>query len=291
MKLRIIILWATILIGQSAWAQEHAGGGSSLDTKPASGKAPLPATPAVPWDMPHSQLPYTTFGNATYPYTPPLLHDSILAHGAHDPLQAVAPLPPTGSYDQQAMLTVGGWNVVGAGGTTSFPGMMETGAGYIGLHRSLGNLTFYAGMNANRYHANIMDNPTLVDQGIHTVSTQYGVRGALSLQLNPYWSLTAFGQYFNHNPYFFMAALPFVQTSSYGTYATYTNGKFGMDMGVRRYYDAFGRKWITEPIVTPKFKLGRKVWMELPVGGLIRQGTESIVHPRRQGPLIMPTAR
>lgn len=292
MRNSIIILLIALLVGQTAMAQESSRTKGALDTIPNGSEAPRLTMPASPWNMPHSQLPYSTsVAPVSNNNQPSFLNDSLLLRGSQNPLQTIAPLKGTGNYNAQSMMAIGGWNIVGAGGMTSMPGMMDVGSAAIGLNRSFGNLTINVGASANRYRANIMDNPVLAAQGIHSMSTQYGVGGSLSLRLNDYWSVTAYGQYHNRNPYFFMAAFPYVHTSTYGAYATYTNGWFGMDMGTRRYYDAFGRRWITEPIVTPKFKLGNKVWLELPVGGLVRQGLENVVHPHRYGPTIMPPTR
>lgn len=292
MKNSIIIILIALLTGQTAIAQEHSRTESILDTIPKVSEAPRLTMPASHWSVPHPQLPYSIpIAPVSNNNQPPFLNDSLLSHGSQDPLQAVAPLKGTGNYNAQSMLTIGGWNVVGAGGMASMPGLMDVGSAAIGLNRSFGNFAISVGAGANRYRANIMDNPVLAAQGIHSMSTQYGVGGSLSFRLNDYWNITAYGQYHNRNPYFFMAAFPYVHTSTYGAYATYTNGWFGMDMGTRRYYDAFGRRWITEPIVTPKFKLGNKVWLELPVGGLVRHGLENAVHPHRNSPTIMPPTR
>ena len=88
-----------------------------------------------------------------------------------------------------------------------------------------------------------------------------------------------------------MGAFPYVATSAYGGYATYRNGWFGMDLGAERRYDAFARRWINEPIVTPKFKLAKKIWLELPVGPLVRDGLDHVIHHRQNGPTIMPQMR
>lgn len=290
MRKGIIIILLTLLEVQYVPAQELKKTTQVLDTVSVKNDVSQPMLKA-PWNMPNSQLPYTVpMENSVY-NPPKFLNDSLLSRGSKDPLQTVTPLKSAGNYSQESMMTIGGWNIVGAGGTTSLPGMMDINSATLGLNRSFGNLAVNVGVEANRYRSNIMDNPMLAAQGIHSMSTQYGFGGLLSLRLNDYWTVTAYGQYYNRNPYFFMAAFPYVHTSTYGAYATYTNGWFGMDMGTRRYYDAFGRRWITEPIVTPKFKLGNKVWLELPVGGLVRQGLESVIHPHHNGPTIMPTTR
>lgn len=288
MRVILIILLAACLVEQSAFAQEFTRTKRVIDTIPVNSVA----IPSHSWNVPHSQLPYSQpIPSISNNNQPAFLNDSLLSRGSKDPLQTITPLPSNGNYNAASVMSIGGWNIVGASEINSYPGLMETGSAGLGLNRSFGNLTVNVGVGANRYRANMMDNPVLASQGIHSMSTQYGVGGALSLRLNNHWSVTAFGQYYNRNPYFFMAAFPYVKTSTYGAYATYRNGIFGMDLGTRRYYDAFGRKWTTEPIITPKFKLASKVWLELPVGGLVREGLENAIHHHHTGPTIMPPMR
>lgn len=292
MRINLIITLAALLIGQPAFAQELSRTRSVLDTIPTNREAPRGATLSSPRNVSLSRLPYSQpITSTTNNHQPAFLNDSLLSRGSKDPLQTVAPLPTNGNYNAESVMSIGGWNIVGASEMNSYPGMIETGSAAVGLNRSFGNLTINVGVGANRYHANMMDNPVLASRGIHSMSTQYGAGGSLSLRVNDYWSVTAYGQYYNGAPYFFMAAFPYVQTSTYGAYATYRNGMFGMDLGTRRYFDAFGRKWVTEPIITPKFKLANKVWLELPVGGLVRSGLENAIHHRHNGPTIMPPTR
>lgn len=288
----IFILLTALVMGQATMAQELSRKGAVLDTTAQGSEPPRFTMPASPSGMPHAQLPGPApVVSVSNGHQPSFLKDSLLSRGFEEQSPTIAPSKSNGYYNAESMMTVGGWNMVGAGGMASMPGMMDVGSAAIGLSRSLGRLTMNVGVGANRYHANIMDNPVLSAQGIRSMSTQYGVGGSLSLRLNADWSVTAYGRYYARNPYFFMAAFPYVHTSVYGAYATYSSGWFGVDMGARRYYDAFGRRWITEPIVTPKFKLWNKVWLELPVGGLVRQGLENVVHPRRKGPMMMPAPR
>lgn len=278
MKISFAIILTALLAGQSAFAQELSRTKRILDTIPANSEMPR---------LPHPE-PIPSISNNSQPA---ILNDRLLSHSSHDSLQTVDSLKSNGNLHAASMMSMNGWNVIGTNELNSFPGLMETGLATVGLNRSFGNLTVNVVVEANRYRANMMDSPVLSSQGIHSISTQYGVGGSLSLRLDDYWSVTAYGQYYNRNPYFFMAALPYVQTSTYGAYATYRNGVFGMDLGTRRYYDAFGRKWVTEPIITPKFKFANKVWPELPVGGLVREGLENVIHHRHYGPTILPSTR
>ncbi len=140
-----------------------------------------------------------------------------------------------------------------------------------------GNFRIKTGLVANQY-------ATL------GTTTQFGVNGVLEYKLSQHWSLVAFGTLYNRNPYFSMAAFPFVETSSYGGLIKYEGGKMGMKLGARRYYDAFQRRWKTEPIITPSIKVGKKMTFELPVGPLVQKSLEKLLRKEtNNGPIIMPS--
>lgn len=139
-----------------------------------------------------------------------------------------------------------------------------------------GRLSLTTGVNVNRYFA-------------LGITTQYGVHGALTYSFSPNFSLTAFGQYENRNPWFYMAAFPYVDTSRYGGYLTYRNGSVGTHVGAERYYDPFVRQWEIRPIVTPFVQVSKKFIIELPLGGLLKEGADHLLHVNhRNGPTIMP---
>ena len=138
------------------------------------------------------------------------------------------------------------------------------------------HLTLTAGINVNRYFA-------------IGITTQYGVHGAITYSLSKNISMTAFGEYYNVNPWYYMAAFPYISTSRYGGYITYRSKKFGTHIGAEKYYDPFVRQWIFRPIVTPFVKVSDKFIFELPIGGLLKEGSEHLFHQkRRKGPTITP---
>lgn len=140
-----------------------------------------------------------------------------------------------------------------------------------------GNFSIKAGGIANRYAT------------AGGVTTQLGINGFLEYDLSPQWSVAVFGTIYNSNPYFSMAAFPFVGTSSYGGYIKYEGEKVGMKVGARRYYDAFQRQWKMEPIITPSIKVGKKMRIELPVGPLVQKSMEKLLkRPTNDGPMITP---
>lgn len=173
---------------------------------------------------------------------------------------------------------LGRWQGVtftGSRADIDYPGMMHVQSGYLGLDYSGCGFDLSTQLMANKY----------LTTGL---TTQLGISGQLTFHINDYTSLTAFGSYFNKSPYFYMGSYPFVSTSAYGGYLTWWNGTVGIDAGMQRRYDPFRGGWRMEPIVTPKFKLNRKVTVELPVGPLMRSLFEHRSSRRRDGPTIMP---
>ncbi len=125
--------------------------------------------------------------------------------------------------------------------------------------------------------------------GTRGITTQLGINGFLEYKISQQWSLAVYGTIYNHNPYFSMATFPFIETSSYGGWIKYEGGKMGMKLGARRYYDAFQKQWKMEPIITPSIKLGKALFLELPVGPLVQKSMEKLLkrHPNNS-PIIAP---
>lgn len=147
----------------------------------------------------------------------------------------------------------------------SYIGLMDVQSVSGGVQYSLGAMTVQGALAANRY----------LYYG--RVFTQYGVSGQLSYSFNPNLALTVFGTYYNTNPFFSMAAFPFVPTTSYGGYMTVGNRSFYVNLGVERRFNAFEHKMETVPIITPAFKISNKVTIELPLGDLTKHLIEEIL--------------
>lgn len=151
------------------------------------------------------------------------------------------------------------------GAYRSYIGLMDVQSVSGGVQYSLGAMTVQGALAANRY----------LYYG--RVFSQYGVSGQLSYCFNPNLALTVFGTYYNTNPFFSMAAFPFVPTTSYGGYMTVGNRSFYVNLGVERRFNAFEHKMETVPIITPAFKISNKVTIELPLGDLTRHLIEEIL--------------
>lgn len=151
------------------------------------------------------------------------------------------------------------------GAYRSYIGLMDVQSVSGGVQYSLGGMTVQGALAANRY----------LYYG--RVFTQYGVSGQLSYCFNPNLALTIFGTYYNTNPFFSMAAFPFVPTTSYGGYMTVGSRSFYVNLGVERRFNAFEHKMEMVPIITPAFKISNKVTIELPLGDLVRHIVEEIL--------------
>lgn len=140
-----------------------------------------------------------------------------------------------------------------------------------------GALSATAGATVNKYYA-------------LSLTTQYGIHGSMTYRFSPSVSATIFGEYYNKSPYVYMAAFPFISTSRYGGYVTLSGQNVGTHLGAERYYDPFVRHWELRPIVTPFVHVSKKMTIELPLGGLLKEGTDRLFHNRRsRGPIIMPS--
>lgn len=178
---------------------------------------------------------------------------------------------------QGKVLGEGGFGVYATTSERTYINMLGVRSAALTLGWQSGGLSVEARLIANRY----------AEMG---VTNQFGVSGQLEYRLSPHWSVGAWGAYYGNNPYFSMAAFPFVETSSYGGWVKYSDGRFGLKLGAQRYYDPFQRQWKTDPIVTPSFKIGRKFVMELPVGPLVRESLETLFKKgSNNGPTIMPS--
>lgn len=170
-----------------------------------------------------------------------------------------------------------GFSVFGSSSGSSLVGLMDRRSATLGMSRSFGRLTAVGFMEANKYHVPF------------ATRDQFGVGGQMTYRFSDALSMTVFGQYYNTNPYFSMAAFPEVNTTSFGGYFSIDGKRAGIDLGVERHYDPFSRSFVTLPIVTPKYKFSDNFKIEVPVGGLLQHCFENMFKINRQSdPNIMP---
>lgn len=104
-----------------------------------------------------------------------------------------------------------------------------------------------------------------------SLTTQYGIGGNIGFDVSDHLSLHAFGYYYSTSPIVGPALSPYVNTTNYGGYADIRfSDRAGSNIGIRRYLNPMSGRWTTEPIVTPYFRIGKKMRLELPVGGLLK---------------------
>lgn len=160
------------------------------------------------------------------------------------------------------------WNsgeIIATGGTRALPGLMQIDSGTLGFYQSIGNLTFYAGGMINKYG---------YFNGVHT---QYSINGSITYQFTPELSATVFGDYYIGQPPRMANGMPmppamigYYGRSAFGGYFNYRiNERWGVQTGVQTVQQVGTNKYQAEPIVTPYYKISKKVSIGLPIGQIL----------------------
>lgn len=198
-------------------------------------------------------------------------------------------------YDMKRQYTANGMNYEHGGYIATFDKLSFYGNNQTDDHRGLlyiqsvalgiqyqqDNFSLQIEGNANRYLPMFgMGVSTLAVPFPTGATRQYGISGIATYTFSPNLNMTIFGTYYNKNPYFYMAAFPYVKTSRYGGYANLHNDKYGLRLGVQRYYDPLSHQWITNPIVAPSFNINRKIKVEVDFGPILRNAAESLLNKR-----------
>lgn len=266
MRKLIAFLLFLLAVGQGATAQEVSGQ-----------QMPLPNAELhqlTPSTELHQLAPNAELHPITPTYSDILmmkaLSSSELLATQIVPLPFAATQPLVYGYDANRSETTSmevskNLRLTATGAYRSYIGLMDVQSVSGGVQYSLGGMTVQGTLAVNRY----------LYYG--RVFSQYGVSGQLSYSFNPNLALTVFGTYYNTNPFFSMAAFPFVPTTSYGGYMTVGSRCFYVNLGVERRFNAFEHKMETVPIITPAFKISNKVTIELPLGDLTKHLIEEIL--------------
>ncbi len=160
------------------------------------------------------------------------------------------------------------WNkgeILATGETRLFPGLMKIDSGAIEINQSIGNLTFNFGGMVNKYG---------YFNGLHT---QYGLNGSITYQYNPRLTATVFGDYYFGQPPRMANGLPmppamigFYGRSKLGGYLDFRiNERWGVQTGVQTVQQFGTNRFKAEPIVTPYYKINKKVAIGLPFGQIL----------------------
>jgi len=181
--------------------------------------------------------------------------------------------------------TVATWTNGGIWGTSShlwMPTLLDRQAATLTAYQQLGHWSLEATAGAQRYFIN------------EHVRQQFLLGGALTYTFSPQWSATLFGQYASQTFFASMAAYPYLSYSSYGGYVNYSGRRAGIKLGMQQDYDPVRGNWQWQPIVTPRFRIGRAV-IELPVGPLVGEGLRHLIYGKRPPyglpPLPRPAGR
>lgn len=149
-----------------------------------------------------------------------------------------------------------------AGRTNALKGMMQIDSGEASIYQFIGNLTLQAGGIVNRYGY------------FHGLHTQYGLTGSITYRFTPQLSATISGEYYWGQPPRMANGMPmppsmlgYYARSSFGVQFDYqVNEHWGVQTGVQTVQQIGSGRRETEPVLTPYYKLNKKVAIGLPVG-------------------------
>ena len=183
-----------------------------------------------------------------------------------------------GDYSTSGILFAHRYGVLmGAGSQTSLPGIGRSNDASLTYLHSLGSRwSFSVGMDANKMHMN------------HFTGQSFGASGALSYQVSDRLAFNVFGGY--NSGY-----VSGMQSYRYGgTVAWDITERFGMEVGVQRYYNPLRGGWETVPIAVPTYKFNNGAKIGFDVGGLLYQifhsasFNSSVKSGKRPNPTIAP---
>nr|WP_302830646.1 hypothetical protein [uncultured Bacteroides sp.] len=147
----------------------------------------------------------------------------------------------------------------GSGGQTSLPGIGRINDASLGYRYAFSpKLQLQGSINAMKINM------------IHTTGQTFNTSGALLYHPSERLAFKVFGTYAFGNSYG-------MDASSYGaTMSLDMTERFGMEVGVQRYYDSMRGRWETVPIVIPYFNVN-KLKLGLDVGGILYEIFRSTV--------------
>lgn len=226
--------------------------------------------------------------------TAPMFSDSlwwkeeIKLNGAQELIQR-SPSITNNYHNSMAgeMWTWRGGALYGGSDDVSMIGLMRRQGVDLNVVQQYGDFTFRLTLSANRYMLPV--DGRLGMMGMSARQNQFGIGGMITYDFNENLSTTVYGMYVSNPFYYTMAVFPYIPTSSYGGYITLHNDATGLDLGVNNHYDPFARRWQTDPIIRPTFKIG-KVKTSIELGPAVKEGLLRMMGKRRsQGPIIMPS--
>ena len=153
----------------------------------------------------------------------------------------------------------------GSGGQTSVSGIGRFNNASLGYQHAFNQrLTLQLGVDAMKINM------------IHSTGQAFSTSGALRYQASDRVAFKVFGSYAIGNTYG-------MDTHRYGaTMSLDMSERFGMEVGVQRYYDAYRSRWETVPVVIPYYNFD-KFKLSLDVGGILYEILRNTVFDNRGG--------
>lgn len=170
----------------------------------------------------------------------------------------------------------GGFRLSAEGEMQRMPGLMGVESGGLQASQTISRVTIALNAQAHKYGY------------FNGFARQFGVGGSVSWQVNERVSLHAFGSYYSTPRMFIPPAVAgFMNTSSYGGYASYNGDGWGFDLGVQNVYNPSLRHWEMVPIVRPYIVIGNTP-IGVDVGPIIYQLLDNAIGHRQNNPTIGP---
>lgn len=159
----------------------------------------------------------------------------------------------------------------GSGGQTSLPGIGRFNDASLGFQHNFSKKLALQ-LNANAMKINMP----------HINGQAFSTSGALLYRPTDRLAIKLFGSYDIGNSYG-------MSTHRYGaTLSVDMSDRFGMEMGVQRYYDAMRGRWETVPIVAPYYRFD-KFTLGLDVGGIVYEILREVIFDKQKSsPTIGP---
>lgn len=160
-----------------------------------------------------------------------------------------------------------------SGGQTSVPGIGRFNDATLGYGHVF-NKKLELQLRANAMKTNMM----------HSAHPVFSTSGTFLYHSSDRVTFKVFGSYDIGDPYG-------MSTHRYGaSMSVDMSDRFGMEMGVQRYYDAMRGRWETVPIVIPYYRF-EKFTLGLDVGGVVYEILRNVVFDKKrggEGPTIGP---
>ena len=164
-------------------------------------------------------------------------------------------------FSYSPVATLASWrtgSVAASGSQESMLGLMATESGRISIGQSLGPLTLTAWAGAMKVGY------------FRGLQTAYGFGGEANYEISDRWSVTVFGQYYTPLHPLTPAMAGYFPTSNFGGYASYNiNDRWGISVGAQATRSLVTNRWEAQPIVTPYYRINKKVSIGVDVGGII----------------------